>query len=261
MSNLGWISLHRQITNSWVWEDKPFAYGQAWTDMLLMANHVNNRYPLGNEIVTLQAGDFVTSELKLMGRWGWSKSKVRRFLQLLESDGMIIKKTDRKKTTITIVNYSKFQNMQTDSRPIKDQSQTDSRPIKDTNNNVNNDNNVNNNIICSDSAEPSPKQNNKKFTPPNLEEVQQYCSERNNSVNARTFIDFYESKGWMVGKNKMKDWKAAVRTWERNSKTSKGVNETSGNSIYDTNAGWERAKRAIAEAKHNSAGGEDLPFK
>lgn len=55
----------------------------------------------------------------------------------------------------------------------------------------------------------------KRFTPPSLEEVKQYCKERNNSVNPESFVDFYSSKGWMVGKNKMKDWKAAVRTWEQ----------------------------------------------
>lgn len=56
----------------------------------------------------------------------------------------------------------------------------------------------------------------KRFVPPSVEEVEQYCFERNNNVDAQSFIDFYESKGWMIGKNKMKDWKAAVRTWERN---------------------------------------------
>lgn len=56
----------------------------------------------------------------------------------------------------------------------------------------------------------------KRFVPPSVEEVEQYCFERSNNVNAQSFIDFYESKGWMIGKNKMKDWKAAVRTWERN---------------------------------------------
>ena len=138
MSNWGWISLHRQIMNSWLWEDKPFAYGQAWTDMLLMANNKAQKFPLGNEIVTVGEGEFITSELKLMERWGWSKSKLRRFLNLLESDEMILKKTDRKKTTITIVNYSKFQNVQTTEKPITDHSKTNGRPIKDTNNNINN---------------------------------------------------------------------------------------------------------------------------
>ena len=55
----------------------------------------------------------------------------------------------------------------------------------------------------------------KRFIPPSLEEVQAYCRERNNNVDPEQFINFYEAKGWMVGKNKMKDWKAAVRTWEK----------------------------------------------
>lgn len=53
--------------------------------------------------------------------------------------------------------------------------------------------------------------------PPTLDDVIAYCKERKNSVDASTFIDFYSSKGWLVGKTKMVDWKAAVRTWERNS--------------------------------------------
>lgn len=62
------------------------------------------------------------------------------------------------------------------------------------------------------------KSKSNKFTPPTLEEVKEYCSERNNNVDPETFINFYESKGWYVGKNKMKDWKACVRTWENNDK-------------------------------------------
>ena len=60
------------------------------------------------------------------------------------------------------------------------------------------------------------KSKSNKFTPPTLEEVKEYCKERNNTVDPDTFINFYESKGWFVGKNKMKDWRACVRTWERN---------------------------------------------
>ena len=62
----------------------------------------------------------------------------------------------------------------------------------------------------------------KRFKPPTLQEVKAYCIERNNDIDPERFIDFYESKGWMVGKNKMKDWKAAVRSWEsRNKKKDK----------------------------------------
>ena len=55
----------------------------------------------------------------------------------------------------------------------------------------------------------------KRFVKPTLSEIEQYCIERNNNVNAEQFFDYYESNGWRVGKNSMKDWKAAVRTWER----------------------------------------------
>lgn len=54
-----------------------------------------------------------------------------------------------------------------------------------------------------------------RFTPPTLQEVQVYCMSRHNNVDPEKFIDFYVAKGWMIGKNKMKDWKAAVRTWEK----------------------------------------------
>lgn len=54
-----------------------------------------------------------------------------------------------------------------------------------------------------------------RFTPPTLQEVQVYCMNRHNNVDPGKFIDFYSAKGWMIGKNKMKDWKAAVRTWEK----------------------------------------------
>ncbi len=56
----------------------------------------------------------------------------------------------------------------------------------------------------------------KRFTPPTLDEVIQYCNERNNNIDAEHFIDYYTSNGWKVGKNQMKDWKATIRTWEKN---------------------------------------------
>ena len=59
---------------------------------------------------------------------------------------------------------------------------------------------------------------NKYFTIPTISEVENYCIERKNTIDAESFINFYDSKGWMVGKNKMKDWRACVRTWEMREK-------------------------------------------
>lgn len=64
----------------------------------------------------------------------------------------------------------------------------------------------------SEQVAPSPS---KRFVKPTLKEVQAYCEERNNNINPQNFIDFYESKGWKVGNQSMKDWKACVRTWEQ----------------------------------------------
>lgn len=62
----------------------------------------------------------------------------------------------------------------------------------------------------------------KKFEPPAVEEVQAYCHERGNSIDAQRFVDFYTANGWVQGKGKpIKDWKAVVRTWERNEKSNK----------------------------------------
>lgn len=71
-------------------------------------------------------------------------------------------------------------------------------------------NNINNNIKGT-------------FQKPTLEEVKQYCLERKNNVDPENFIDYYESNGWLVGKNKMKDWKASVRTWERRNNSNVGT--------------------------------------
>ena len=62
------------------------------------------------------------------------------------------------------------------------------------------------------------RNNNKYFKEPKILEIENYCKERNNNIDAKAFFNFYESKGWVVGKAKMKDWKAAVRTWETRNK-------------------------------------------
>lgn len=139
----GWIKLHRQLTDHWVWDDKPYSKGQAWVDMLLMANHADKKIMIGGKPFQIEQGAFVTSENKLMERWGWSKSKVRSFLSSLQNDSMIVKKTDKKKTTINIVNYSVFQFLETKKEPQKDQKKTTERPLKDRNKNVKNEKNVN----------------------------------------------------------------------------------------------------------------------
>ena len=69
--------------------------------------------------------------------------------------------------------------------------------------------------------ESKPKKEEKRFVKPTVEEVEEYCKTRSNGIDARRFVDHYDAVGWKVGRNPMKDWKAAVRTWERNGKNVK----------------------------------------
>ena len=81
---------------------------------------------------------------------------------------------------------------------------------------VNENENVNETVIYNrGNSDESPKKKTSRFIPPTVEDVRAYCIERGNSISPEAFVDFYASKGWMVGKNKMKDWKAAIRTWEK----------------------------------------------
>ena len=208
----GWIKLNRQITEHWLWKETPFTYGLAWVDLLLLANWEDKKMPYKGEIILCKRGDVNLSFLSLAKRWGWSRWKVKNFIDLLVSDEMVVVNATTHRTTITIVNYDKFQFLPTTdctTDHTTDRQQTiQQADITKKDKNIKKDKNNN---VC-------------HFVPPTLEEVKAYCQERENSVDAERFVDFYTSKGWKVGNQPMKDWKAAIRTWERKEKEGKPKN-------------------------------------
>lgn len=115
---MGWIKLDRQILDHQIWIGEPFSRGQAWVDLLLLANHEDHKEVVRGEVVECKRGDVNRSIRFLAKRWNWSPNKVIRFLDLLASDGMVAVKRNTKRNTpteaITIVNYSAFQDSQTD---------------------------------------------------------------------------------------------------------------------------------------------------
>ena len=145
----GWISIHRKIQDNIIWNDKPFNRGAAWIDLIMLANHENKKIIFNGSMVEIKRGEKITSLRKLSERWGWSRGKTKKFLNLLKDENMIEFKTDHQKTTYKIVNYNVYQNEDLDKRaterPLNDQQKATERPLNDTNNNVNNINNVNNN--------------------------------------------------------------------------------------------------------------------
>ena len=198
----GWISLHRQLQDNSLWTCEPFTRGQAWVDLLLIAAHSESFFYVRGIKVNVERGQLAWGEVKLSERWRWSRSKLRKYLNDLEKEQQIEQHKSSVIQVITIVNYDKYQQKVQQSEQQKDNRRTTEGQQKDIYNNVNNENNVNT--------------VNKRvvFAKPNTLEIIDYCKERENNVDAAKFFDFYESKGWMVGKNKMKDWKAALRTWE-----------------------------------------------
>ena len=139
----GWFPVHRQLQEHWLWEDKPFSKGQAWIDLLMLANYKDTKVPYKGEIISCKTGDVNVSISRLSSRWGWSRHKARDFLNLLESDGMITVKATTNRTTVTIENYIFYSDVPTAKGQRKDSERTAKGQRKDTTNNINNINNIN----------------------------------------------------------------------------------------------------------------------
>ena len=199
----GYIKLHRQIQECDIWTDpEPFDRRSAWIDLLLLANHEDKTTLFDGKPIVVMRGQRITSVRVLAQRWHWSNDKTLRYLNLLQSLGMIRKESNARRTLITIENYDKFQSFDDDSRTKSEQLPNSNRTVTERNNNDKNDKNNNKNTI-------------RAFRKPTLEEVTAYCSERGNSIDPQSFIDYYDANGWKINRNPMKDWKATIRNWER----------------------------------------------
>ena len=107
---LGYIPLYRSIQDHWLWNNsEPFSKGQAWIDLLLLANHETKKKQLRNGVITIKPGQKWTSYDHLAERWGWTRKRVYRFINLLKSDGMVTTDSNTSGTLVTIVNWENFQ--------------------------------------------------------------------------------------------------------------------------------------------------------
>lgn len=148
----GWVKAYRSLTEHWLWQDKPFSKGQAWLDLLFLVNHRSKKSLIDGRLQEIERGQTVTSVRKLCDRWGWSNTKVHRFLKMLESDGMVNVKSDSKKTVINVVNYSVYQDSESEKTTQKRQSNVTETSQKHTNKNEKKDKNEKNNIMCNAEA-------------------------------------------------------------------------------------------------------------
>ena len=190
----GFITLHRSVQKHWIWQE-PEAL-KFWMALLMQVNWEAKTTVFNKRLITVERGQVVFGRKVWSERLQISEMKLRRYLDMLKAEGMINQQTTSRYSLITVLNYDEYQNnnqQTTSKQPANNQLVTTSKQY-------------NNKTI---------KGKQSKFTPPKISEVQEYCVERKNNIDPESFVDFYLAKNWMVGKNKMRDWKAAIRNWER----------------------------------------------
>lgn len=149
MANKGYVSIHRSIQENFLWNsDESFSKGQAWIDLILMANHDTRKVMLGGQMITVKKGQMITSVRKLSAKWKWGKDKTLKFLRLLEEENMLKRDTQTLNgTLLTIVNYGNYQHKADTKRDTnkdtdKDTNKDTDKPQTIMKNNVNNVNNI-----------------------------------------------------------------------------------------------------------------------
>ena len=211
MENKGFIMIDRSILEDEMYFSEKFTRMQALMDLCLLAAFKSRTFYIRGNKVELQPMQVAKSIRDLADRWQWGINKVRSFILELEKSGII----DTQKTSvIQIITIKKYvvMNTQTDT-------QTDTPIIK--NNNVNNENKdiVIESVVVSNEQQtlPTPTKEKKRrssvFVKPTLEECIAYANEKGFNWDASRFYNYYESNGWKVGRNPMKNWKAAMSSW------------------------------------------------
>ena len=235
----GYILESKSIIDSDIWK-KPPLYFKVWHYLLLKAQFADKG--------GLKRGQLFTTINEIAESCSYyvgyrkeipTRKEVWSVLEFLRNPHEEDNETDSKGTMIettkvthgiivTICNYNKYQNPKTYERnsECNDEICTKEQRNGQRGNNINNELNESNEEKIPTVSKGKSDTSIRKQIPPTVEMVRAYCLERNNNVDAEKFCDFYQSKNWFIGKNKMKDWQAAVRTWEKKDGRSDAVTKT-----------------------------------
>lgn len=219
----GWIKLDRKLLDNEIWNVKPFSWGQAWVDLLLLANHADHVAIIRSNAIECKRGEVNRSQKQLAERWGWSRNKVRKFLDTLEELEMVTTESTAKGTTLTIEKYSVFQN------PRATESTTEGTTQGHPKDTYKNDKNVKEGEEVARAREDDTEtgipvaafitQPNDTDAPrysyPTLKEISLYCSEHDLNVDVQRFARYYESNGWKTKNGKpVTNWKQKLHDWD-----------------------------------------------
>lgn len=141
----GWIKLHRSILENFLWQEKRvFSRAEAWLELLLTASYEDRKILISGQIVEVATGQIANTMVYFSEHWGWSRKKVKGFLDLLEHEEMITVECTSKYTLITILKWGFYQNIGTSEEHQKSTKGTSEEHQKSTNKELNNINNINN---------------------------------------------------------------------------------------------------------------------
>lgn len=212
----GFIVIDRGILD-WEWYSD-INVTRVFIHLLLKANYKETRYQ-GHVI---PRGSLVVGRKELALQTGISEQSVRTALDKLKRTGEVTTQSTNKFTVINVVNWGKYQDFEEDDNQQNNQQITNNQPT--TNQQLTTSKQINKETKEQYIEGEKPT---KRFVPPTPAEVRKYCAENGYNVDCDRFVDFYESKNWYVGKNKMKDWKAAVRSWHsRNKAEGRNITES-----------------------------------
>nr|DAI22930.1 MAG TPA: DNA polymerase [Caudoviricetes sp.] len=229
----GWIKIYQTIREHWIWE-RP-RYLKWWIDLLMLAEWEDKKKSFGSTVFVIKRGQLAASVSYLRKRWEYiddneakrtpSPRTILNFLSMLEEDGMIVKDTNVLPNRITLITICNYNNYQGD--PISGDADHDNTldNTDDTASDTTRDTEYKNIRYIRQYREGKSGKSEKRFSPPSIEEVDSYIQEKGYTVDAERFVNFYESKGWYVGKNKMKNWHAAVATWQKGDDKRNGNNQ------------------------------------
>lgn len=207
MANEGYIKLYRRMMK-WGWyTDTPTKC--VFLHLLFLACYE----PCYYKGVHLEPGQAVSSIRQIATDTGLTVKQVRTAINHLKETQEVAQSPYGKFSVFTVNNYNDYQCAGTDEGKQRAQEGHSEGTLPNIKKNKEVKNTPYNPPQGDEGVSIS-----KRFVPPTPEEVNVYCRERNNGIDGSEFCDFYTSKGWKVGKNPMKDWKAAVRTWERSRK-------------------------------------------
>jgi hypothetical protein len=195
----GYIKLYRKLLDNPIFQNEKILKVFIWC--LLKASYTEHEQLVGLQKVILHPGQFVYGRLKASEELKIKPSTCNDIITWLKREQIIDIKTNNKFSLITIVNWDLYQVDEEESDSKTDNKPTTNRQQSNTN-----------------KKGKEREERKEVIYIPTLDEVKAYCKERKNKVDPQKWYDFYSAKGWMIGKNKMKDWKAAVRTWEHEEK-------------------------------------------